>query len=1259
MGVRNDTVVKHTGPPGPVPAGVWARAWFRVSQPFAVAWGRCRAWWLLARGERKVHRWWRPRTWPMNIIYTVLFLVYALWIAYSVWPKGSRERILGPVVHWLPNDGWQQALTALGLSAATVVAAMYFVVWRFRRARRRYLRKAKKHPDEMVKPGTIIDRVVGRDELCDSLVNDLRDREQRRPRVIVGSIGVGKTALLVHLTGRLARKGITPVVLQLRDVQVGSDFDFERLAETKFCDEMQRWVFSRAEAEKVWQRLRYTQDHVVVLADGLEDALKGVEDRDSRIRKAIADAHEAKLPLVVTSRPQKSLESLIAARTVLDPLSEEDALRYVSEGSNWRTDKRRMDWVVEAADVAESPLYLNIAKDLELRGLLERIVGGGADENSDPRDQDVWSLRYDLLDAWVKALEEGHLYPEQPLSTTGRRLTVEWLSVLACVTLRTNSTFVRYDMLTMSPGEHGRDGSRPKDGPAAELVRQRLTDHLEGELGKVENPSAIDARLAGSWASRLGLVEERDEGVRFHHSVLQAFLASRCIGPLIHREPVADRAQDPHAHISATPLDLRPAGAVTGRPPRPPTDEQVQNAYFDRALQCPGRELGLALVFYSRSEAALTACKAERGQAAPTYLSAAAPSPTGDCPIHIVRSRLWKCARTALEDSPVRSDGTIDAAVLKNGDVEQDPRIRALEIYSAALDIDSFHHQPDHRAIVQEIHDRWKCLDAYNDRAMDAPKKALIRRIGMTGRLLSSRRALPPGGAEAIQAWPAYDLLFDIACHEPSHEVRFTIAEALGEGGDDAFLQLGTRLSPPAVGRATSQGGEGADPHSSPLADALVAHLHKLRVSEPATADETLPPHAPAPDRPTSAPGTTRTERLLRRERMLILANHRHQEEADEQEERTNSERVRRGKVLSAWLAPMLVQSCSYTRHERTPYEVLSQWMKCVSDHDIDLDLQVALAQGFRRAANRRTPPTESTTTRDFLMEQAWEMLRHTRYWYARLVLVHALTLWALPDDVAQPRPRRGHGARPARQVRQWLERTNACDHDKTIRTEHPLVKAAATLARRTLQSQRPDRFLWIDESGMASQIGSESNSPREPRLHNMWLPPSRGWSTLDPGAQQLLGDVLVLLPLTEERGDRPEDARLRLRRADRADPPLLPPCLARDRAPLAPAQSLPSETSHSLPGSNCADGCPFELCPYPPKGPQCHTELNEAFCIHQRSLLNRLQFQAWRFLRFRRRAPWQRRVSVASLRTFWDEMGDRARDEDVREASHRHLDRR
>ena len=72
--------------------------------------------------------------------------------------------------------------------------------------------------------GRIIGEVVGRDELCHVMIHDLRDRDTRRPHVVVGGVGTGKTALLVQLTKLLAERGAVPVPVRLRDAQDQLDF---------------------------------------------------------------------------------------------------------------------------------------------------------------------------------------------------------------------------------------------------------------------------------------------------------------------------------------------------------------------------------------------------------------------------------------------------------------------------------------------------------------------------------------------------------------------------------------------------------------------------------------------------------------------------------------------------------------------------------------------------------------------------------------------------------------------------------------------------------------------------------------------------------------------------------------------------------------------------------------------------------------------------------------------------------------------------
>jgi len=83
-------------------------------------------------------------------------------------------------------------------------------------------------------------------------------------------------------------------------------------------------------------------------------------------------------------------------------------------------------------------------------------------------------------------------------------------------------------------------------------------------------------------------------------------------------------------------------------------------------------------------------------------------------------------------------------------------------------------------------------------------------------------------------------------------------------------------------------------------------------------------------------------------------------------------------------------------------------------------------------------------------------------------------------------------------------------------------VVEAIRLAVLALETGQPERFIWIDESGVAARIGSRPANPGAPRKHNLWIPPSTGWTALQPRAQQLVADVLLLLNLAE-RGARPK----------------------------------------------------------------------------------------------------------------------------------------
>ena len=187
-----------------------------------------------------------------------------------------------------------------------------------------YVRKAREEPQLVVETaGSMIGEVVGRDRLCNVIIEDLRDRDTRRPHVVIGGVGAGKTALLVLLTKLLAERGAVPVPVRLRDAQ--ANLDFRVLAHKRFIADSYGAFQSEAEGEWVWRQL-CKNDRVVVLADGLEEALIDgavANERVNIIRLAIRQASERRLTLIIASRPHDPLRGMEAAIVDLEPLSEE------------------------------------------------------------------------------------------------------------------------------------------------------------------------------------------------------------------------------------------------------------------------------------------------------------------------------------------------------------------------------------------------------------------------------------------------------------------------------------------------------------------------------------------------------------------------------------------------------------------------------------------------------------------------------------------------------------------------------------------------------------------------------------------------------------------------------------------------------------------------------------------------------------------------------------------------------------------------
>jgi hypothetical protein len=998
----------------------------------------------------------------------------------------------------------QQRALSCGILASFLVPALtlalvsaFFLLGRLWYLRRRYLRTARSKPQEVVPTaGNIIGNVVGRDELCRVMIADLRDARTRRPHVVIGGIGAGKTALLVRLTKLLARQRAVPVAIRLRDAQ--DTLDFRELARKRFITDLESGILSENEGEKVWRQL-LKEGRIVVLADGLEEALINDEvqtERDTLIRLAIRQANKQELPLIIASRPYDALRGTEASLVELEPLSEEAALDYIQLGDS-SEDEQRLDWIVESAEAAEAPFYLQIAHQLHRAGLLMYISADRDSQQLDTRGVDRSKLRLRLLETWKEALVKGHFPPGVALRREDRVSAIEQLSVLACIGMRQDKLEVELEEFKTLLKTDKRD----QPLPIVQKAHKRITD--------AGHPS-FDVRLAATWGTQLQLVEAQKNAVRFPHSILQAYLGSRLIGYAM-----------------------------------------ADDDFRDKAIEEAGRELLIALVLYSRAKADVLDRSA-------------------------LRRADMEGSRSAVEPAELRS--FLRQAAGKRYDA------KALDLYATALEIDSLEPAPQHRAIAEEVAKNWRELVARDSRTLEHAKLNLVRRFGEAGRTITERRS----HKEELPQ-PAYGQLFEIGCRESSYAVRLAAGQEIGAGGQDA------------------------------LADLVATHGFRLAYENQAQ------------DAGKGAVGAGRDDRNQSETSRASRDDQRGEPEKTRQEQEEKEETHRR-KVMRAWLAPLLVGSATGPEAQAVARGLLDQWLALVYEQNrrpyrahSDLSLEIALAQGFKYAANRRGEhPHAREDARAYLAEHTKEMLGACNFWFTKITLLHALTLWHLEDERNGWSDNKRDPDYKAL-VAHWCGMTGSRRRDE--RKLHPFVAEAARLSVRALETGLPERYIWIDESGVVSRVGSSPAKRGSRRKHNLWIPPSTGWTALNSRAQQLLADMLLLLNLAERGGPRDRDQKLQ-----QTNRTYLPPCLAEDRSPLDPNRPL-GTAAKSAPGSNCIAGCEFSLCPYPSKGAQYHRqELNEAFCRRQQRLLTSWPLPA-------RTAPWQE-MSAGQLRRFWKELG-------------------
>jgi hypothetical protein len=1058
---------------------------------------------------------------------------------------------------------------------SVAAASAIFLFYRLRYVTSPIVKEARSRPQDLVETATPnTGNIVGRSDLCQVIMEGIRHRDIRRPHIVVGGVGTGKTAVLVHLTKLLAEHSAIPVPIRLRDAQDG--LNFREMAYKRFQSMAEDRFLSTGEAEKVWRQL-CRDDKVVVIADGLEEALSAQPDRDNLIRLAIRRARELGLPLIIASRPHEPLGDVDATIMELEPLSEDAAAEYIAP-DNENVDGRWLDWIVETAGLTELPLYLQITRQLYQRDRLD-YLSTDRSAKVDLRNLDRSELQLYLLNTWMQALFDGHLREAVPLNRRQREAAVEWLSALACLGLKADTLDVKFDDYYKGNKADERDASQsPKYKEIDDKIQLFVKDKL--------SPRHLDIRLAVTWGDQLQLVEACGDGLRFRHSIMQAYLGSRFMSTALEDDEflkdAENKLRDPGQEFLIA-LVLHSRSAAADQMELAGQSESIragQGASPTSAVARGDGELSgptSADAPMAPTANAAVASGVEPSRASvPTDGEAAAPaSPTSE----LAQAATTSTLRGAVESIP---DTLAEAAAAATNDVKK------LDLYAVALEIDSFVERSRYQEIAKEVASSWRNIRGGDQRTLDEAKLRLVFRFGDAVRTIADR-----SGRHKSSVNPAYQELFEMGRGEQSFPIRLAIAQEIGAGGDAAFEAL-----------------HKSSEDSRYCLWEKTAWLDEIKNAEPGT----------------KLSDNERNETRKRTRR-------------DNQPGNADKNRALRGRTLCAWLTPLLVGSVNECRDEAR--QELGLWLDRVGrDQEgggnyFPLSLEVALAQGFKYAANRRVHhPHALPATRDYLAEQAMEMLKRARFWFTQLTLIHALCLWEMPDpsmsrddktgrrgngnSAAESRARR-HGSNPEATVEHWLEVARI--------GKHPFVAEAGKLAVEALKTGHPDRFVWIDENGIVSSVGSRAVQATKDRKHQLWIPPSAGWPALDPRAQQLVADVLLLLNLAE-RGEGPDEIEQRLRRVESSD---LPPCFTRNRDPLNPKTTVGG--LYRAPGSNCIDGCRHRLCPYPPYGVQLyHSELSEAFCRRQQTLLSRGLT-----------APWQT-IPRADLKRFWAQMADRAR---------------
>lgn len=415
-----------------------------------------------------------------------------------------------------------------------------------------------------------------REDICDEVLagvlpRGLFLRDKKDVQVLVGEPGAGKTTALMMLADVLAKIGILSVLVPLRSKEGQKEkIKLAEKAREQFVEQVDRFVNSRDEAEKLWRWL-YKRRRVAILADDI-DQIGADGERGAILRQTLEDAMTLDLPVLVTARPAGLPAGMAASAISLTPLESSAALDSVVKGaskdpafksSHTIASRQLEDWICEG-QFTDVPFYLELLASMaatsncpklpEMDQLATAIEHPG-------RYRRMPDGRYKWNPLWVRFLLLERFYSESAAGRVRCWLGIEAGERRSSLVALEGAALGTLVALGMKARAAQSFRARPGMKELANPIREEILDFLsldDRKLGQSERKTrqvvsrrkAVSAHEAADTGERLRILERDYQGkLQFRHRIMQAYLAGCRLAVILFERAHDDKLEDEELDI--------------------------------------------------------------------------------------------------------------------------------------------------------------------------------------------------------------------------------------------------------------------------------------------------------------------------------------------------------------------------------------------------------------------------------------------------------------------------------------------------------------------------------------------------------------------------------------------------------------------------------------------------------------------------------------------------------------------------------------